>query len=190
MRETNKARQAFEDYFNLGPGRSLRNLVHTYNKPATKKPPTKHLRTLATWSKKHNWQERVAQREQEIAAVALAEIKEKAALSGYAVFQMRIHGLNLLAELLWEEINTEDKRWVPDVKQIGSGQDAERIDLVRFNFQLIGQYRGALDDLAAEMGERAKKYEVTGPEGGPIEFDLDEWKQKREERVKAVADDT
>lgn len=160
MRETNKAKQAFEDYFNLGPGRSLRNLHRTYIKPTTKSSPTRHLRTLAIWSKAHNWQRRVGDREAEIQAAVLEEIRESATQIGYAIFQKRIHDLNQLGELLLEEVLDEEKRWLPDVKQIGSGEYAERVDIVRFNSALIEQYRKTLDDIASEMGERIRGFEV------------------------------
>jgi hypothetical protein len=43
---------------------------------------------------------------------------------------------------------------VPDVKSIGSGEFAERVDLVRFNAALLEQFRGTLDDIAQEVGQR------------------------------------
>lgn len=60
------------------------------------------------------------------------------------------------------------KVWLPDVKQIGGGEHAERVDIVRFNAALIEQYRGTLDDIAKEKGERKQKMEVTGKDGGAI----------------------
>jgi hypothetical protein len=60
------------------------------------------------------------------------------------------------------------KVWLPDVKQIGGGEHAERVDIVRFNAALIEQYRGTLDDLAKETGGRKQKMEVTGKDGGPV----------------------
>lgn len=52
--------------------------------------------------------------------------------------------------------------WVHDVKQIGSGDTAERVDIVRFNAALIEQLRGALDDIAKETGGRVQRQEVNG----------------------------
>lgn len=173
MRETAKAKQAFEDYFQLGPKRSLQKLLTEYEKrhqTATKPPPTLRLRTLKTWSREHGWQERIEEREREVALAALEKIKETATQTGYAVFQKRIADLNELAELLLEEINTEKKRWLPDVKGIGSSQFGtyERVDITRFNASLIEQFRKTLDDIAAEMGERVKGVKVVGEDGGPL----------------------
>lgn len=85
--------------------------------------------------------------------------------SGFAQRFARIAELNRLAELLQAEIWTEDKRWMPDVKQIGSGEDAERVDLVRFNASVIQQYRETLEDIAIEMGERVRGMKVSGSIG-------------------------
>src|SRR3990172_2547657 len=164
MRETNKARQAFEDYFNMGPGRSLAKLRQKYAKYTAKKPPTIHLRILQKWSSEHGWQKRVAAREAGIAAKTLEVITEEATKSGYALYQKRIADLNKVGELLFEEIMTEDKRWLPDVKQLGVGKDAERVDIVRFNAPLVAQYREALEDIAEEMGEREPKSKTEQPD--------------------------
>jgi len=169
--ETNKSKQAFEDYFALGPGRSLKALVESYRRRTEPAPPTRQLTTLKVWSTQFGWQARVAAREAEIAEQAtqvLAAEKAKALQGGYALFFRRIETLNNLANLLWEEVNTASKRWLPDVKQIGVGENAERVDIVRFNAPLIEQLRGTFNDLAAEMGERVKGIEVSGRDGGPI----------------------
>jgi hypothetical protein len=52
-KESAKAYQAFVDYVNLGPQRSLRKLVERYNKPPT------YLRQLAVWSTEYGWQDRI-----------------------------------------------------------------------------------------------------------------------------------
>src|SRR3990167_1469008 len=123
MRETNRCKQAFEDYFNLGPGRSLSGLLETYRGRTGGKAsaPTRRMTTLETWSATFGWQDRIAQRDAEIAAAAMQAVIERATQNGYAVYQQRIHMLNALAELLWGEVNEDAKRWLPDVKQIGQG---------------------------------------------------------------------
>ena len=138
MKETNKARSAFEDYYQMGPGRSIRKLIQTYNEVATKNPPTKHHTTLAKWSKVHGWQERVKQRDQEIADAAMARIIDTATNTGYAVFQKRIHDLGVLAERLFELLET------------GALQPPA-----------LREFRGLLSDIAAETGGRERKHSVT-----------------------------
>jgi len=75
--ETIRANQALKDYANLGLGRSLTKLAHTYVERAIHGgvPPTKHRTVLAGWSAKFFWQERVGdwqQADQEIAAIRMA----------------------------------------------------------------------------------------------------------------------
>ncbi len=173
MRETQRAKQAFEDYFSMGPGRSLRLLYKQYrvHKDSATRPPSRRLATIKQWSSEHNWQARVGEREQELAEAKFEAIKSKAEEAGYAFWPKRVQDLVALAELLLSEIHEEDKRWLPDVKAIGMGKFAERVDLVRFNSPLIEQFRKTLDDIAAEMGERAKGVVVTGRDGGPIVID-------------------
>lgn len=159
-KESNKARQAFEDYYALGPGRSLTVLVARYQKRTKPIPPTKHLGQLKKWSTAFKWQARVAERDAEIAQAALAGMKRAATETGFAIYQNRIEALNSLAEMLLGELNENDKRWLPDVKQIGQGEFAERVDIVRFNASLIEQFRKTLEDIAAEMGERTRNIRV------------------------------
>ena len=155
----------------MGAGRSLSKLLRIYARSAPNKAITKHLRTLKVWSATHGWQERIGQRELEVAEAQFDAIKKGAIEAGYAHYPKRVQDLVALAELLLEEIYEKDKRWVPDVKQIGAGPYAERINIVRFNSPLIEQFRRTLDDIAAEMGERAKGVVVTGRDGGPIVID-------------------
>lgn len=138
MKETNRARQAFEDYFNMGPGRSIRKLKQIYNEPQTKNPPTKHFETLAKWSTTHGWQDRVAERDKEIADAVLADLKEKATQTGYAIFQKRIVDLGILAEKMFKRLDIS-----------GAMQP-----------HFIREYRGLLADIAAEMGERRKEHKI------------------------------
>ena len=140
MKETNRARQGFEDYYQMGPGRSIRKLIRTYNEVDTNNPPTKHHTTLAKWSKVHGWQERVRQRDQEITDAQMAHIKATATSTGYALFQQRIHDLGALAEKMYEGLTagTKPQNYLAAVKE----------------------FRGLLTDIAAEMGDREKKHRI------------------------------
>lgn len=138
MKETNRARQAFEDYYLMGPGRSLRKLRQIYLEYTTEKPPTKHFKTLQLWSVNHGWQDRVAERDKEIADATLADLKEKATQTGYAIFQKRIVDLGILATRMFERLNVS-----------GAMQP-----------HFIREYRGLLSDIAAEMGERRKEHKI------------------------------
>lgn len=60
-KETAKAAQAFADYVNLGPTRSLRKLHVLYCQQGANGAPTKRFETLAEWSTENNWQDRLKQ---------------------------------------------------------------------------------------------------------------------------------
>ena len=62
--ETKGSYAAFCDYRDMGVGRSLRALHERYteqsaNKSLTEKPPTTNFSTIANWSTKFDWQDRV-----------------------------------------------------------------------------------------------------------------------------------
>jgi hypothetical protein len=117
-------------------------------------------------SKRWNWYERGEAWDRHCLEQASMEIeKERIRIlqSGYALKHERIKVLNELAEMLLGEIKEVDKRWCPDVKSIGQGENAERVDIVRFNGSLIEQARKSLEDIAAELGERINRQELTLP---------------------------
>lgn len=158
--------------------------LHKSYTEGEQKPPTSSFRWIREWSRKHNWMERIAEREKAIAEAQYDAIKKRAIESGYAYWPKRVRDLVDLAELLWDELRTEDKRWLPDVKQIGGGEFAERVDIVRFNSPLVQQFRRTLEDIAAEMGERPKAMQLSGPDGGPIEVkDIEAVREKRWEGI-------
>jgi hypothetical protein len=73
----------------------------------------------------------------------------------------RVEQLNTLVEGLIAMVGDENKVWVPDVKSVGTGPNAERVDLVQFNDALFREIRSHFADIAAELGERVKKSEST-----------------------------
>ena len=152
MKESNKAKVAFEDYFLMGPGRSLQKLLDQYRVQVGTElvPITLRLNTLKTWSNHHGWQNRVLQREAEIASAQLQEIIENAPKTGYAIWQKRVQDLDHVAERLLYLIG------LPGL----------------FSPALVREYRGLLGDIAAEMGERIKGIAVSGPDGGPIDINF------------------
>lgn len=199
--ETRRANDALYDYWLMGPGRSLRLLLDQYrqqtdDESATEKPPTVRFRTLGGWSSRYQWQARV-DRAKEIADDEIAELeretrKQAILSSGFALQYNRIASLQKLADLLEGELYEEDKRWLPDAKQIGAGDMAERVDIVRFNRALIEQFRQTLDDIAAEMGERVKGLELRGRVGiasitaddlAQARDEVEDWEKRRFEEL-------
>lgn len=164
--------ERFQLYLYLGPARSLIAVYRAEAKSKKSAEERGRARNVpGAWFaavKRWDWYARAiafddAERKKRDALYAARA--DEILASGFAVRFTRIAELNRLAELLQEEIWTDDKRWLPDVKQIGSGEDAERVDLVRFNTSVIEQYRQTLEDIAVEMGERVRGVKVSGSLG-------------------------
>lgn len=95
---------------------------------------------------------------------------EKSALAtGFAVREARVAKLNQLAELLLDDLLNK-KLWLRDKKSIGSGPGAEIFNFKRFNEPGMRQFRGLLDDIAREMGERATNVNLGGQQFNPLEI--------------------
>src|SRR6266704_413917 len=75
----------------------------------------------------------------------------------YALIHKRVKALNKLAKKLEAYMEDENNIWLPDVKSIGTGPSAERVDLIKFNDALISEYRATFADLADELGHLIKK---------------------------------
>lgn len=157
----------------MGGQRTLSALADEYNSTQQKTAPTLSLYTLQQWSYKFDWQQRAAAYDAEIEQQK--ELQAQAAMREYlALDYWRVKQLVDLADFLRDQIyeqgidGTFHNVWVPDVKQIGSGETVERVDIERFNPAIISEFRGVLDDIAKETGGRIKKNEFTGANGSPL----------------------
>jgi hypothetical protein len=161
----------------MGPGRSLGKLAQKYGDIQQSTAPTQSLNTLQTWSASFNWVTRATAYDADWEARKTAE-RDAAMAYGLALDYERVDRLKRLADFLEGQIYERGEDgiyhnvWVPDVKSIGSGEFAERVDIERFNSALLSEYRSTLDDLAKETGGRVKKSELSGKDGGPIEVDV------------------
>lgn len=198
-RETSRAVQACNDYLRLGPGRSLRVVWESYTQHDSILPPTLNFQTLKDWSARYGWVARAEAYDAECERVK-NERRKEVMESGLALDYERVKTLKRIAALLEGEIEkraestegpdgqpVEGERyrvWLPDVKQIGSGDDAERVDIERYNSPIFGDLRGVLDDLAKETGGRVTRQDITS--GGKKLFDVDSWMKQRQARRDAV----
>lgn len=156
----------FSRFRRLGPERSL---LAAYNQWRGEKGRERATGVPEPWARARDgwdWIERAEDWDlhlEQLVDQRHDDARIEALTSGFALQYERVRELDSLAKLLLEELLTEDKRWVPDVKAIGSGKDDtfERIDIVRFNSALIREFRETLADLAAEQGERIKGLDVT-----------------------------
>lgn len=111
-----------------------------------------------------HWEERAAAWDAyQTAQQEQAIVKERAKVlkSRYALTHKRIQTLDRLAQKLLDYADDETKVWLLDVKAIGTGPSAERVDLVQFNDGLFREIRAHFADIAAELGERVKKTDTT-----------------------------
>ncbi len=164
--ESPKAYRAFLIYRNLGPKRSIDaayRLSLKEHQESIKRAP----RRWGEWSTQYQWVVRAQawdqwrqQEHERIEREYEKEEIERIMALRYAKTHYRVEDLNTVAENLLKEIKETDKVWLPDVKQIGGGEGAERVDLIRFNAALFQQYRDALADIAAELGGRVKKVDA------------------------------
>jgi hypothetical protein len=87
----------------------------------------------------------------------LREDYEKEALSeGLSRKAVRIRRLAQLAEKLEADLFDHDRLWVQEPKQVG----AQVIEVERFNAPEVKEYRGLLDDIARELGERRQSIDL------------------------------
>jgi hypothetical protein len=96
-------------------------------------------------------------------AVKIEEIRNtrelKALTQGLAAKSTRVEQLKEMADLLRGELKS-GRMWVTDVKGIGKGADFERVEVERFNSAEVEQWRGLLDDIAREVGDRKTQVDL------------------------------
>jgi len=189
--ESSRAIQACNDYLRMGPSRSVAKLHRQYQKSAENVNPTGSMPTLHRWSQRYGWTTRAEDHDAKLET----EKNERADMimgTGLALTHERVDKLKSLGELLWEQMHevgesgTLHNIWIPDVKQIGGGEYAERVDIEKFNGAIIQQYRDTLDDIAKETGGRPNKHELTGKDGGSIA--VEQWKAAAEKQLAAAED--
>lgn len=99
-------------------------------------------------------------------SVKIEEIKEvgetSALKKGFAIREKRVESLNTLAEKLYQELIESVGLWLPQMKMIGSGKESKLVEYEEFNAEELRQFRGLLDDIAKEVGERISKQELSG----------------------------
>lgn len=151
----------FERYRLAGLGRTIEGVYRMEQDEAGKtgKRASRHWYAAA---KRWRWVDRAAawdNAELDRARGAAEERRKTIVTSGFALRHERISALQEVADKLMKDI-AQGLTWLDDVKGIGSGNTFERVDLIRFNNQLISELRGVLGDIAAEMGDRSTKIDI------------------------------
>lgn len=91
-------------------------------------------------------------REKSLAAMAAAT-EHDALTTGLALKANRVLKLQQLAALMEEDL-FGGSLWTDQVKMIGSGLFSKEVEYEEFNTAEVTQYRGTLDDIAKEVGDR------------------------------------
>ncbi len=157
--ETSRAVQACNDYLRMDIERSLAKLQQKYVEPASKtKVPTKHLRTLSTWSSRWGWVERAEEYDAIIIEAEKNERAKEARETGLALDYERIIALKNLADKLMAVIN--DGLYSEKMIKVGSGEHALLFPTEEYNKDEIDHLLKVIKDLAEETGGRIKKREI------------------------------
>lgn len=171
--ESKRARRAFEDYLRMGPGRtrerSLRRLLAQYKEDPT--APTQSWTTLSSWCQRYSWVARAADWDRKEAARIADEYearRREIMETGLAQVHERVGKLVTIFDRLYEDFGDDSNLWMVEKKGIGSADNFQVVEVVRFNAGLVSEMRGLLDDIASEVGGRPRKTELTGKNGGPI----------------------
>ena len=170
----------FRVYLLMG---SRRSVGAVYRKEYHVKARQTTLKISGDWyeaAKQWNWLERARdydefQRAEEDRIIA--EEKEKVLRSGFALMHKRIKELDRLSRKLIQMEKDESKVWIPEIRTIGSGDNAQHIEKLVFNAPLYQTIDKLFDSIAKETGERVKKKDITVTEIPPsvyLGFDPDQ----------------
>jgi hypothetical protein len=117
------------------------------------------------WRKRADAHDMFLWQEQQAKATRLAQLEEEEEArllsTGYARAARRIEQLSML----YDELKTSYRE---------GGEKDGKIIYQWLTPDKVREMRGCLDDIAKEVGERVKKAEIAGRDGGPIEF-VCEW---------------
>ena len=145
--ESYRAKAAFADYLAMGPERSLPQLERIYrSRPGF--APTRQVSYLKRWSTTFGWQARLQ---------AIADEEARKAMEREQAYRR---------EIMEEGYGLKHER-VKSLKQL-AGDLLGAIDLNDFDRGKLEQFRGLLEDIAKEKGERKDVREITTPDGEPL----------------------
>lgn len=148
--------------------------------------------TLARWKRHPNFRERVRSIVAEMRAAILSE--------GIADMATRIAALDdrwdRMRQVIIERAESPETAHVPggktglivhNVKGIGKGDDFQVIDLYEVDVGLLSELRAAEQQAAKQLGQWIEKGELTGKDGGPLEYaDASLTDEERAGRIAAI----
>jgi hypothetical protein len=155
--ETPRARQAFEDYYNLGTRRSFKRLAEEYRRRTDggQDVPTIQSRQLEKWSAQYAWQERIAK------LVAEEEAEQRRETWERTRFMRRkaMAAIDIDVDAFLQMV--KDRRAAGQEGPILIEDPAGLEKLIKFYLQLGED----------PIGEK-QTVEHTGANGGPVQFQI------------------
>jgi hypothetical protein len=128
------------------------------------------------YAKKYQWEERAQAYDTgwlEEQDAIIAQEREIVLRSGYALMHKRIEALNKLADKMVRWADEDDKVWIVNTKTVTGENFSQHTEETVFNAPMLGMIEKYFDGIAKEKGERVKKQELTGKDGGAMEFDIE-----------------
>lgn len=171
----------FVKFMRLGTKRSVNAISQKENKKSEEKTRTNAGPEWYDAAKTWNWATRARdydayQRAEEDRIIE--EERDKVLRSGFALQHKRIQLLDKMSRKLIAMTNDEEKIWIPETKTSTFGEDkSQTVEKVVFNAPLFQQIERYQASIAAEMGERVKKKDITVTELPPnvyLEFNPDQ----------------
>jgi hypothetical protein len=187
MRETPRAKAAFNDYLAMGDGRSLEKLLSQY-RGQSGGAPTLRMATLEAWSAAHGWQKRLADiAEAERQAIVTQGIADKArrvkAQNDRWDRMQRL--LDARAEANADLTGGDTGLVVREVTYLPGGATRERHE---FDAAVLRELRELEKHTAQELGQWTEKKELTGKDGGPLEVKVDDARERLIARLASLAE--
>lgn len=178
--ESPAAYQAFIDYIDMGWERSINALIARYRKEkeAGTQIPSTRFATIAGWSGRFKWQERLGKYREDAAAQAIAQQRDY--LDENIAWQLKMH--RKLREQIesmvarFDELKIAKKTRVPDPRNPGQEIEVvyQRVNMVDLE-RLVKTYSELGEKLRKQLG-LPDKVELTTPGVKTyIGFSPDEW---------------
>jgi hypothetical protein len=156
MRETAKAQEAFNDYYAMGPERSIPKLAEQY-RSSIGAVPTRQLSRLLLWSQRHNWQQRIkdllAQERERILAEGIADLANRVKAQNERHKKME-RLIEARAEAFKDLVGGDTGLVILEEKFLPGGAVVKRHE---FDAALSRELRELEKHTAQEMGQWAEK---------------------------------
>jgi hypothetical protein len=173
------------DYVNMGPERSIRDLLARYKERPSNEVPTRQFDTLAEWSGKYEWQRRLKDYLEEMAVWQATKQRERLEKFNERVWR----GYEKLAKKVEDMMETVEQQKITRRQRVPDPQNPQaEIEVIRMRVntgemhELVKAFGQLGKDLRVQLGlpthldvtskgERLKGYSV---EAHPDQWDTDD----------------